>query len=302
MKRDDALWKGILENTFDDFLKFFIPNADEVFDFEKGVEYLDKELDQLFPPEGDEYKPRYVDKLVKVYTRQGDEEWVLVHIEVQGYRDNHFAKRMFQYYTRIWDKYDRSIAAFAIFTDGEPGFKPASFQQSFLGTTVSYTFNAFKILDLQEEVLIASHNPFALVALTVKGAIQGKRMGDEDLLGLKLKIYKQLYYSGLKREKVSKIMDFLRFYIRFESDKMIGKFDQELALITNNDYKNMGIDEFLLDRAKREGVKEGIEQGLAKTKQAIQKQLLLQKLTIEQIAEIFDVSTEFVLGIKRDLE
>jgi hypothetical protein len=70
MKRDDILWKTILEDTFDDFLRFFIPGSDDLFDLSKGVEYLDKEMDQLFPPEGDEYKLRYVDKLVKVYTRE----------------------------------------------------------------------------------------------------------------------------------------------------------------------------------------------------------------------------------------
>jgi len=84
MQRNDSLWKGILEDTFEDFLRFLVPEADDVFDFSKNVEYLDKELEQLFPPD-EEFKLRYVDKLAKVYTRQGTEEWVLVHVEVQGY-------------------------------------------------------------------------------------------------------------------------------------------------------------------------------------------------------------------------
>ncbi|WP_245859533.1 hypothetical protein [Spirosoma aerolatum] len=48
MQRDDTLWKAILEDIFDDFMRFFIPNADE-----------------------DEFQPRYVDKLVKLFTRNG---------------------------------------------------------------------------------------------------------------------------------------------------------------------------------------------------------------------------------------
>ena len=68
MKRNDILWKAVLEDLFDDFLRFFYPNANKLFDMERGFEYLDKELDQLFPPEGDQYAPRYVDKLVKVFT------------------------------------------------------------------------------------------------------------------------------------------------------------------------------------------------------------------------------------------
>ncbi|WP_223833795.1 RpnC/YadD family protein [Spirosoma profusum] len=102
------MWKAILEDVFDDFLRFFYPNADDLFDFDKGFGYLDKELEQLFPPEQDTYQPRYVDKLVKVFTQKAGkpiEQWILVHIEVQGYKDPHFAERMFQYYYRIFDKY-----------------------------------------------------------------------------------------------------------------------------------------------------------------------------------------------------
>ena len=87
MKRDDNLWKAILEDVFDDFLTFFYPDSGQLFDLDKGFEYLNKELEQLFPPEEDIYALRFVDKFVKVYTRQGTEQWILVHVEVQGYAD-----------------------------------------------------------------------------------------------------------------------------------------------------------------------------------------------------------------------
>ena len=49
MKRDDALWKGLIEDLIDDFLKFFFPNAEEIFDLNRKISFLDKELEQLFP-------------------------------------------------------------------------------------------------------------------------------------------------------------------------------------------------------------------------------------------------------------
>lgn len=76
-KKDDLLWKGILEDLFDDFLRFMHPDADSIFDFSRGIEFLDKELDQLFPPEENEYSLKLVDKLAKVYKKDGEEEWVL---------------------------------------------------------------------------------------------------------------------------------------------------------------------------------------------------------------------------------
>lgn len=72
MKRDDSLWKAILEDIFDDFLLFFYPSAEQLFDMERGFEFLDKELEQLFPSNENEFNPKYVDKLVKVFTRDGN--------------------------------------------------------------------------------------------------------------------------------------------------------------------------------------------------------------------------------------
>lgn len=69
--RRDLLWKAIIEDLFDDFLRFFFPDTAARLDLDRGVEYLDKEMAQLFPPENDQFEPRLVDKLVKVFTRDG---------------------------------------------------------------------------------------------------------------------------------------------------------------------------------------------------------------------------------------
>jgi hypothetical protein len=38
MKRTDLLWKAALEDLFDDFLRFFIPDAADIFDLARGFE------------------------------------------------------------------------------------------------------------------------------------------------------------------------------------------------------------------------------------------------------------------------
>jgi len=58
-RRDDLIWKSVLEEVFEDFLRFFFAEADSLFDIDKGFEYLDKELEQLFPPQDGEYAPRF---------------------------------------------------------------------------------------------------------------------------------------------------------------------------------------------------------------------------------------------------
>ena len=44
----DMLWKGILEDLFEDFLLYFYPDwTQENIDFDRPFEFLDKELDQI---------------------------------------------------------------------------------------------------------------------------------------------------------------------------------------------------------------------------------------------------------------
>jgi hypothetical protein len=216
MKRDDILWKAALEDLFDDFLRFFFPDAENIFDFNKKFQYLDKELKQLLPPDNDTYAPRYVDKLVKVFTISGHEEWILIHIEIQNYTDQHFAGRMFQYYYRILDKYSKPITAFAIFADTNKSFHPKQYKQDFLGTGVHYYYNTLKIIDQDDNELEASNNPFAIAVLTAKLALTGQRMKDEQLFEKAYDLAKRLLVKQIPKDKIRKLMTFLRHYMRFE--------------------------------------------------------------------------------------
>lgn len=66
---NDLLYKGLLEDLFEDFLRFMIPDAENLFDLSRGFDFLNQELDQLFPPGAGEHTTKVVDKLAKVYTK-----------------------------------------------------------------------------------------------------------------------------------------------------------------------------------------------------------------------------------------
>jgi predicted transposase YdaD len=266
MKRDDYLWKGILEDVFDDFLRFMHPDADEIFDFGKGITFLDKELEQLFPPESDESSLKIVDKLAKVYTREGSEEWVLIHCEVQGaYRDD-FPRRMFTYFYRILDKYNKRVAAYAILTEKSMKERPDRYGMQFLDTGLSYRYKVYKIARQDDEALRRSNNPFALVALTAKSVLGQKSTGhvrewDSALVEIKLKLAREFLNKPVPKEKIRVIMDFLRYHVRFENGENNQLFEQELAQLTERSY-TMGIEELIIDRATKEGLRAGIQKGI----------------------------------------
>ncbi len=179
----DALWKGIIESLIDDFLVFFFPTLIDQIDFERGVDFLDTELQKLMPDNSG--SNRHADKLIKVWLKNGQEIWFLIHVEVQGYQDPDFAQRMFECRYRIRDKYQRLVTGLAIYTDWERTYHYTEFEETFLGSKLSYQFNSYVLRDHPLEVLATNPNPFAAV---MEAAWQhlDKPEGEQDLRALKL--------------------------------------------------------------------------------------------------------------------
>src|ERR1044071_1623946 len=134
----DSPWKEILERYFPEFLAFFFPNAFNDIDWQKGYEFLDKELQQVVRDA--ELGRRLVDKLVKVWRKNGAETWVLIHIEVQGHRDSEFSQRMYIYNYRIYDRYNRPTASFAVLCDDDLGWRPGEYFYELWGTQAGLRF------------------------------------------------------------------------------------------------------------------------------------------------------------------
>ena len=80
----DSPWKESLGLYFPSFLALFLPDAHADIDWSRGYESLDKELIGLAPES--EHGTLFVDKLVRVWRRGGDDAIVLVHVEVQSQR------------------------------------------------------------------------------------------------------------------------------------------------------------------------------------------------------------------------
>lgn len=99
---------------------------------------MDKELNELFPEPQKQGGGRVADMLMKTFLKSGDEEWILVYLEIQGPGMGNFAFRMFQYWYRIYDRYGVDIAALAVFTGEKSQTRPDHFYESFLGTEIMY--------------------------------------------------------------------------------------------------------------------------------------------------------------------
>jgi hypothetical protein len=95
-------------------------------DWPRGYEMLDKELQQLVRTA--ELGRRHVDKLVKVWRRDGQEAWVVIHVEVQSQAEEDFPQRMYVYNYRLYDKYNQAAVSLAVLADDRPDWRPRQFR------------------------------------------------------------------------------------------------------------------------------------------------------------------------------
>ena len=113
----DSPWKEVLEAYFPQAMQFFFPETAALIDWTRPYEFLDKEFQQI--SRGAEQGKRYADKLVKVWRIQGEELWLLVHIEIQATKEDDFTKRMFTYNFRIFDRFEQPAINLAILCDSK---------------------------------------------------------------------------------------------------------------------------------------------------------------------------------------
>jgi hypothetical protein len=290
-RKSDILWKVIMEEVFDDLLRFIMPEADRAYDLERGFEFLEKELAEMYPEPEKESATRFADKLVKVFNRQGEEDWILLHIEIQEEtsRRVEFSERMFRYFYRILDRYRKPVSAVAIFTGVDGKKMPSRYTYRYWKTSVVYEYHSLSILDFTDEELGESNNPFALVVLVAKTSLLEKKIPEMELLERKILIANKLFRKGFTSKKIRAIFIFLESYVLFDSPEMNRIFRQE---IESNVKKNvMGIDEYIKQTAVEE------------TKIGVIKNLLtLTEFSNEMIARIAGVEVSLVEEVRKEMK
>ncbi|GGA94821.1 hypothetical protein [Puia dinghuensis] len=285
MKRD-ILWKGIIEEVFEDLLRFVFPKADELFDMRRKFGFLDKELAELYPEPGKPPSTKLVDKLVQVYSRDGRQELLLIHLEVQGKAERDFPERMFRYYYRIFDRWKRPVTAVAIFTGVDGHRIPDRYEHRFIGTEVRYKYNVLRIGQYKDEALAANPNPFAVVVLVAKKALLAGKITEKELFEQKISLAKALIARrDLSRRKIDAIMTFLKNYLVFNNLESNRNFIEQLEEITNKN-NPMGMLEVLNEEARRELREKFIKKLFANTKFGDRKIASLVDVPVEEIARL----------------
>ncbi len=269
----DSPWKDVLEAYFREFMAFFFPWIEKGIAWDKRYQFLDKEFQSIVKDA--EIGRRYLDKLVRVWRKNGLETWVLIHVEIQASEEAAFAERMYVYNYRTYDRYRRAVVSLAVLADDHPSWRPDRFAYDLWGCEVSLSFPSCKILDYtnKEAELVESDNPFALVVLSHLKALE-TRSDPEARRRWKLDLVKRLYRRGYSRQDVIRLFSFMDWVMhlpeelsrRFWDDLTAYEENQKMPYVTS--VEKIGI---------KKGIQQGMQQGMLLDAQEMLTELLEER-------------------------
>lgn len=252
----DTAWKEVLERYFPDFIAFFFPRMYEDIDWNRGVEFLNQELQYAVRQAGK--GRRAVDKLVRVWLKNGEEAWILVHVEIQSQVDLDFPQRMFICNSLLFGRSKRCVVSLGVLGDTQADWRPTGFEYGRWNCRVKREYPVVKLLDYEDrwEELEQSANPFAVVAMAhVK--TQVTRRKPKTRLHWKVRLLRWLYQQGRREEEFVDLFRFLDLVMTLppglerEYEETVGRYEEE--------HKMRWISSYEL-RAEERGLQQGLQQ------------------------------------------
>lgn len=258
----DSPWKDILDLQFEEFMAFFFPSAHLQINWQAGHEFLDKELQKITLDAA--LGRRVVDKLVKVRLKDGQEQWVLAHVEVQTQSALAFPERMFVYHYRIRDRFAARCATFAVLADDEAAWRPAEFHDALLGTELLMRFSTAKLLDYEAGIATLENetNPFALVVM-VHAGMRATAADPQARLDWKFRLTRRLFERGYQRQQIISLYRFIDWMmllpedLELEYDRQVDAYQEERKM----EYLS-SMERRAMERGRQAGILEGVQQGI----------------------------------------
>jgi hypothetical protein len=257
----DGAWKLALDRYLDPFLRLCFPAVHAGIDWSREHAALDQELQQVVRDA--ETGKRRVDKLYRVYLRDGSEEWILVHVEVQGRVDRRLPERLYRYYCRIVDCHRRRVVTLAVLADTSHNFRPGAYEEETLGCRVRFEYPSCKLLDFTDAQLEREDNRVAIV-IAAHRAAQSQTRDPVLRKAMKWEVTRRLYERGYSKEDVLELFRLIDWFIHLPEEQRV-EFRREVIEYEAN--KNMPYITSIEEMGRQEGRQEGLREGVITTRQ-----------------------------------
>lgn len=284
-----------------------MPKLHAEVDFSIAPEFLDKELYQEVV---DEKKGRrYADRLAKVSMKNGQEKWVLIHVEVQSSRESEFSERTFQYFYRIYDRHKEKIIALAVHTSSENIERMKRFEYEYFGTKLIYSYNNYKTEDYSDAELKRSENIFSKVVLAAKAVHQTKDEVEKRYRFKRRLMRKLIRSENYSRTAVAATFYFIDYLLQLpeEETKRLSKElgpeirkERGLMELYNEENASPTVINSFAEQLDR-GFAKGREQGIEQSSKNIAKKLMAKGMPLETIADVTGLSLDEVTALEDNI-
>ena len=252
----DRLFKELLQNFFPDFMQAFFPAMYREMDF-SSLKFLQQEI----ITDVTAGKKHIVDLLAEVKLK-GEDSVIIIHVENQAQYQKDFSRRMFIYFSRIFEKTDKIIVPIVVFSYDTPKEEPQGLTLGFL----SRTFLNFRYLTLELKKkhwrdFVESNNPLALAFMCKMGfkpeeRVQIKLAFMNKLAGLPLNAAQKTLLTGFFETYL--ILNCKEEKIFYRELKKLSPEEVERVLEITTSWHKKG-----WQKGKREGKREGKLEGQA---------------------------------------
>ena len=289
----DGFWKALARRFWRELLRSSIPELYGDADLEQDATPLDKELqDTLLKPEDEEQvSAKFVDTLLKIPLKIGGEQWVLLHVEVQGRGGEDLSRRMMRYYCLLFAHYDKNPVALAILTEPRPKSEmPGIYDSLQYGTHLNYRYNYIELRKLDDDELLKSDNPFDLALFAAKKAL-GYKSEEQKKFFYLLKLTKILASKGWSREDRSDLLRFIARIINLKDKALWAQYRKDVKRIKGeSEMMSFWDEEMEQSRAK----------GRAEGRAEVVHRMLAVQLPVNQISELTGLTCSEIDAIRRN--
>jgi predicted transposase/invertase (TIGR01784 family) len=283
----DRLFKELLETFFEEFITIFFPELHRVINF-SGLRFLQQELftDVTI---GDKHR---VDLLAEVGLH-GEEGLILIHIESQAQYQEDFAKRMFIYFSRLYQKFNRKILPIAIFSYNTPHEEPDSFQIGFpFFDVMRFNFYTLELKKRNWRDYLQNDNPAAAALMSKMGYQRNEKVQ------VKKEFLRMLVRLQLDPARKKLLTGFFEAYLK------LNKREEEQLKIELNQLPAEEVDKIMElttswhEQGRMEGEIKGRMEGEAKNKLEIARNMLAKGFSNDLIMELTGLTSDEIAKLK----
>jgi hypothetical protein len=221
----DGAWKEFGRKHFRAIVEVYFPSVAASIDWRYPPQWMDRELSRILPRR--RRRPKSVDLLAKVRLLSGEEQWILLHLEVQSDREANFEFRIFRYNSGLVWAFEQRVVTLVVLADLDEHWHPNQYTFQVADFESRLQFPTCKLIDKLAGQWQDDHS---LPVQVARAQIEALRTaGDpEGRYRAKWQLVRNLYNLGYNADEVREIFRFIDWMMSLRED-LSHRFEQELT-------------------------------------------------------------------------